>query len=488
MQASVYDPQNINNDAFDRANHTGTQAISTVSGLETALDDSVIPQFVTKADAEAFTPTGTDPDYVRFFSDSGLDPSNGGQDWLGKKVGVEPSHANWIRNRSGSGAYYERVPAAPRVPAGLWEFGDEGKPNQGPSVDCTAAVNKMLVAAANSGFKSYQFPVGSMYFNTRPNDFLVEGIELYGPGMRDTNALVKNFESNGTVDAIFNFRRKNFRCRDFRFLGIESSQSSVTTAGTGSFISVVSMSDNTTGYFEIDDIECTSDATLPNGHACVAVDIILQGINGHIPGYSTRSSFLRGMKLFGGEMGTLWLENCTNMEVTGQGTFQAGGLKGTVLVTGTAAYPCTGNLIDFVHISDGLNSYYAGHNVIRAAKWDGGTISLGAGVADTIVDGTHNSVIVADSSVRSTIRNQFGVIGQHIVTGTKTGIGTSYTTVNFPSGVTFASPPIVTANVIGAALGGVGLDIGTIGTSSFTAAIASGTEDIVWIAVGTRAT
>ena len=38
MQASVYDPQNISGDAFDRANHTGTQAIATVSGLQASLD------------------------------------------------------------------------------------------------------------------------------------------------------------------------------------------------------------------------------------------------------------------------------------------------------------------------------------------------------------------------------------------------------------------------------------------------------------------
>lgn len=38
MQTEVYDPQGIADDAFDRANHTGAQAISTVTGLQTALD------------------------------------------------------------------------------------------------------------------------------------------------------------------------------------------------------------------------------------------------------------------------------------------------------------------------------------------------------------------------------------------------------------------------------------------------------------------
>lgn len=38
LAKSTYDPQNIAADAFARANHTGTQAISTVTGLQTALD------------------------------------------------------------------------------------------------------------------------------------------------------------------------------------------------------------------------------------------------------------------------------------------------------------------------------------------------------------------------------------------------------------------------------------------------------------------
>lgn len=38
MEAATYDPQGVEDDAFDRTNHTGAQAISTVTGLQTALD------------------------------------------------------------------------------------------------------------------------------------------------------------------------------------------------------------------------------------------------------------------------------------------------------------------------------------------------------------------------------------------------------------------------------------------------------------------
>lgn len=41
MTKAVYDPNNIESDAFARSNHTGTQLISTVSGLQTELDSKL---------------------------------------------------------------------------------------------------------------------------------------------------------------------------------------------------------------------------------------------------------------------------------------------------------------------------------------------------------------------------------------------------------------------------------------------------------------
>ena len=41
MLREIYDPQGINADVFARANHTGSQGISTVSGLQSALDSKV---------------------------------------------------------------------------------------------------------------------------------------------------------------------------------------------------------------------------------------------------------------------------------------------------------------------------------------------------------------------------------------------------------------------------------------------------------------
>jgi len=42
MQATTYDPQAIANDTFARSNHTGAQAISTVTGLQGALDGKLV--------------------------------------------------------------------------------------------------------------------------------------------------------------------------------------------------------------------------------------------------------------------------------------------------------------------------------------------------------------------------------------------------------------------------------------------------------------
>lgn len=48
MEAATYDPQNIADDAFDRANHTGSQAISTVTDLQTTLDAKAADNAVVK--------------------------------------------------------------------------------------------------------------------------------------------------------------------------------------------------------------------------------------------------------------------------------------------------------------------------------------------------------------------------------------------------------------------------------------------------------
>lgn len=76
MLASVYDPQGIAADAFDRANHTGEQAISTVTGLQTALDEKQ-PQSA-NLDAWSALATNTKQD-----ADSNLDTLSSGTTTLG---------------------------------------------------------------------------------------------------------------------------------------------------------------------------------------------------------------------------------------------------------------------------------------------------------------------------------------------------------------------------------------------------------------------
>lgn len=57
MLKGIYDPQAINSDVFDRANHTGTQDVSTITGLDTALASAAPPGAVV-AFAMNTAPTG----------------------------------------------------------------------------------------------------------------------------------------------------------------------------------------------------------------------------------------------------------------------------------------------------------------------------------------------------------------------------------------------------------------------------------------------
>jgi hypothetical protein len=84
MAKSTYDPNNINADAFARANHTGTQAISTVSGLQTALDAkaalgavnrfTATQQWAKGADiaSAAALPIGTDGNFFHVTGTTGI--------------------------------------------------------------------------------------------------------------------------------------------------------------------------------------------------------------------------------------------------------------------------------------------------------------------------------------------------------------------------------------------------------------------------------
>lgn len=57
MQASVYDPQNISGDAFDRANHTGTQPMESIGNKQGKVLDDLTPLMVEDLDS-AVVPKG----------------------------------------------------------------------------------------------------------------------------------------------------------------------------------------------------------------------------------------------------------------------------------------------------------------------------------------------------------------------------------------------------------------------------------------------
>lgn len=57
MQASVYDPQNISGDAFDRANHTGTQPMESIGNKQGKVLDDLTPLLAADLDS-AVVPKG----------------------------------------------------------------------------------------------------------------------------------------------------------------------------------------------------------------------------------------------------------------------------------------------------------------------------------------------------------------------------------------------------------------------------------------------
>lgn len=68
MLKSVYDPQNINADAFDRANQTGTQSYTTITGLDSATltwtNKRITPRVTSVASTATLTPNADTQDGV----------------------------------------------------------------------------------------------------------------------------------------------------------------------------------------------------------------------------------------------------------------------------------------------------------------------------------------------------------------------------------------------------------------------------------------
>lgn len=68
MFEAIYDPQGISNDAFARENHTGFQAISTITGLQEALDEPIPDGAVTLAKTDGTFATITARDVPELLS------------------------------------------------------------------------------------------------------------------------------------------------------------------------------------------------------------------------------------------------------------------------------------------------------------------------------------------------------------------------------------------------------------------------------------
>lgn len=461
MLASVYDPTGVGADAFDINNMRG-----------------YVPLFVTKADAIAFNPA-TAPGYIRFLSQSGLSPSNGGQEWLGKKVAVAPSHDNYITITEGS--IYERVPAEPASPASVTELGMI--PGQGDTVDMTPFFNKVLAAAKNSGFKNWFVPAGAYHFNTAPNAIDFEGFRLRGHN-RFNSVLYKNFVSGGgTAQGILAFRKGYFSVGELGFIGLKGSQQNNAGAlnGTGSFISAVYQSGDPEfiGYCSISDLNMTSDVTATNGSggqgACIYTNIYLDGSAGSAPG--VRAMTMNNVVLFGAEAAAAMFKSTQGIMWNGGETSTAGGKTGSIYIDGTPTVKAAYTQLSLATISDGIFMNHTEGGIIQAGQFIGGVINFQSTCTGTMTMGhLGNGATVSNA----------GVSCKHIspkdpvtLSGTATVAAGGGTNVNF--GATFKTPPRVSAMVIGASAYVYG---SSAGTSSITLISSSGSQLVHWQATG----
>jgi hypothetical protein len=316
-----------------------------------------------------------------------------------KAVAVEPTtHDHYFE--AANGRFFEGVPAAPITPVPVTVLGL--LLNQGPTFDCTPAFNKVIEAADNSGCKHWCFPAGGYYFNTRPDDINILGVRFIGDGSDTAVAMVKNFRSLGTADGIFNFRESNFALRDMRFLAVEGSQAAGTFIGTGCMISIVSQTGKSIGYGEIDNIEITGDASLPNGHACDAVHIYLDGTDssaGAGAGFGVRAIDMTRLKLFGAEVYTLWMHNTVSCWASGQGTFRAGGLSGAIAIDGSVGTKSQGNIIQFSHVSDGMIAAETTGLQVNVGQWDAGVISIASTAAGWASGDLRNTASLSNANL-----------------------------------------------------------------------------------------
>lgn len=432
--------------------------------------NAATPQFTTKSEAVAFTPT-TAPDFIRFLSQSGLVDDNGGEEWLGKKVTSAPAHENYIT--IGDGSIYSRVPAAPRTPANIAELGCN---NAGDTFDNTPFFNKILAACENSNFRDWYVPPGAFYFNSRPDDLPIGGITLRGT-QNQRGTLYKNFESDGTADAIINVRDgQGFLISDLALISLAGSQNP-SNIGTGSLLSIKSDTTHTAGYVYIERCIFTGDASL-TGQASSYSPVYVEGYLKDSSPFATRTNHMRDCQIFGGEICAIWINGAVHFYWVSGGTYLAGGKTGKIFITNDSGTFQNEQIhLSLGEVSGGILITNSNSVRIDSTKFSG-NIDVGVECNDILLIGPCSGVVTGANA--GTNRHIDWRKFQEATISGSANVATTGTVVSF--GKTFATAPRVTATVVGANATAY-LDA-VPSTTGCTLKTSTGTQLVHWQATG----
>lgn len=337
-----------------------------------------VSEYACKVDAVAASPRSP---YIRIYGINVLG-DNGGIDALYSFTATVPPHKHYIT--CANGRMYVRVPPPAGVPCNVAEMGLVSTIS---SVDSTPALNDIYDVVLNGGCKNWRFCDlhSDYYFNSLPNP--MPAMRLTGPGTKTDFSLYKNFPSASPDQGIFNIHISDTFLDGIRIVGLAGSQDPSTHVGTGCGVSVVSnVTDGAIGYGALGAIEVTSDVTLPNGHACLAYDVYLEGKATAVVG--VRAIPMGPLKLFGAEIGSLFQGGGVGFNIQINGTYTAGGLSGKLCLDGgSSGRGADGTLITAGEIFDGADIDFHTGCTINAGLWANGDITISAVCEGIVING-----------------------------------------------------------------------------------------------------
>jgi len=283
-------------------------------------------------------------------------------------------------------------------------------------LDATPTLNAALEAIKTSTkTKTIYFPPGSYSFLTRPND-ITSSTNIVGSGTYTTYCY-KQFVSATSADGIFNIRGGSGQgslSSSVSYLNMTAVAPPISSGGC--LISVVS-SPTTVGYYGTCGYLSFNNLYLTDAGDGYDYAVYLNGSN---PGSQVRSTSFMSCEIFGGLLGTLYMNSCAHTMFTACSFIDQGGTSGAITITGTITNPN-------IHFGfyggriGALNLDYAVQGCINAAS-----ISL------PITNTANTQYISINTGYWAGAQNNW--LYSSVNTGTNGYIGRNVTGLAFPTG------------------------------------------------------